>query len=76
MASLRSIAVQQKKNAKLILHLILELASNFGLNIDKNLFKKITFSKAVKILQYILQKIRHTTIHLSQLKHNANKEIS
>jgi hypothetical protein len=60
---------QTKKNAKLILHIILELANKFGLAIDKNTLKEMTFSKAIKILQSILKKIQHTAGHLSQLKH-------
>jgi hypothetical protein len=42
MASLKTIAARQKKNAKLI-HLLLELASKFGLNIDENILKQMTF---------------------------------
>jgi hypothetical protein len=60
---------QTKKNAKLILHIILELANKFGLAINKNTLKEMTFSKAIKILQSILKKIQHTAGHLSQLKH-------
>ncbi len=59
----------KKKNAKLILHIILELANKFGLAIDKNTLKEMTFSKAIKILQSILKKIQHTAGHLSQLKY-------
>jgi hypothetical protein len=36
MASIKTVAAKQKKNAKLILHIILELANKFGLAIDKN----------------------------------------
>jgi len=57
MASMKTIAAKHKKNAKLILHIILELANKFGLTIDKNILKEMTFSKAIKILQYILRKI-------------------
>jgi hypothetical protein len=47
----------------------MELANKFGLTIDKNILKEMTFSKAIKILQSILKKIQHTAGHLSQLKH-------
>ncbi len=60
---------QTKKNAKLILDIILELTNKFGLTVDKNILKEMTFSKAIKILQSILKKIQHTAGHLSQLKH-------
>jgi len=69
MASMKNVAAKQKKNAKLILHIILELANKFGLAIDKNTLKNMTFSKAIKILQSVLKKIQHTAAHLSQLKH-------
>ena len=73
MSSLTMIANKQKKKVKLILHLILELASKLGVSIDKNLFQKINFSKAVKILRKILRKIHHTAIHYSMTKHDENK---
>jgi hypothetical protein len=69
MASMKTVAAKQKKNAKLILHIILELANKFGLAIDKNTLKNMTFSKAINILQSVLKKIQHTAAHLSQLKH-------
>jgi hypothetical protein len=69
MASMKTVAAKQKKNVKLILHIILELANKFGLAIDKNTLKEMTFSKAIKILQSVLKKIQHTAGHLSQLKH-------
>ena len=69
MASMKTVAAKQKKNAKLILHIILELANKFGLAIDKNTLRNMTFSKAIKILQSVLKKIQHTAAHLSQLKH-------
>jgi hypothetical protein len=56
LASMKTIAAKQKKNAKLILHIILELVNKFGLTIDKNILKEMTFSKAIKILQSILKK--------------------
>ena len=65
---MKNVAAKQKKNAKLILHIILELANNF-FAIDKNTLKNMTFSKAIKILQSVLKKIQHTAGHLSQLKH-------
>jgi hypothetical protein len=64
MASMKTVAAKQKKNAKLILHIILELANKFGLAIDKNTLKEMTFSKAIKILQSVLKKIQHTAGHL------------
>jgi hypothetical protein len=42
MASMKNVAAKQKKNAKLILHIILELANKFGLAIDKNTLKNMT----------------------------------